>query len=315
MHESTRELLEGVIDYAGMFPPASLSLTEALHTYRAFSATDHQWISQRFVIGVQHFATLYASIMKSPPATPIRCCVVASKTADASGTEWVDHVKRDLDFIFDPAWARDFLVVDTVEIAVPPLAVNTRSVVELMEILNLNEVDAFFEVNTLPTSGAWVDGNRRLLEQLADYRGRGPHVTGLKLRCGGTIPTVFPTSRQLARALMEAGRRAVAVKFTAGLHHPFPTHDSTVGCFMHGFVNVMTAALSAYIYPVDLDSLIAILDDVNPEHFQFRADALRREGVILDATQIKAARTEFVRSFGSCSLDEPLADLSQWAIL
>ena len=44
-----RTLLESVIDYAGLFPPANLGLRDALRTYAGSSAGPHAWVVDRFV--------------------------------------------------------------------------------------------------------------------------------------------------------------------------------------------------------------------------------------------------------------------------
>ena len=43
-------LLTGLIDYAGMFPPASLSLEEAVRNYESYARGEYSWILGRFII-------------------------------------------------------------------------------------------------------------------------------------------------------------------------------------------------------------------------------------------------------------------------
>ena len=49
MVESLQVLLGGVIDYAGMYPPAQLPLSEALRTYVRYKQGKEAWIVNRFV--------------------------------------------------------------------------------------------------------------------------------------------------------------------------------------------------------------------------------------------------------------------------
>src|SRR5262249_6041140 len=49
MTESLRALLAGAIDYAGMFPPAALSLEQALAKYRQHRRGPEAWMVGRFV--------------------------------------------------------------------------------------------------------------------------------------------------------------------------------------------------------------------------------------------------------------------------
>ena len=52
MVDSVRALMSGVIDYAGMFPPARLPLEEALQNYNTYLRGEHAWVLSRFVCGV-----------------------------------------------------------------------------------------------------------------------------------------------------------------------------------------------------------------------------------------------------------------------
>src|SRR5262245_34835462 len=49
MQASLRALLSGVIDYAGMFPPASLPLDEAIRNYLRYRKEAESWMLGRFI--------------------------------------------------------------------------------------------------------------------------------------------------------------------------------------------------------------------------------------------------------------------------
>src|SRR5215813_2993183 len=48
-----RALLNELIDYAGVFPPASLDMKTAVRNYSEYRAGDHAWMLGRFVLPVQ----------------------------------------------------------------------------------------------------------------------------------------------------------------------------------------------------------------------------------------------------------------------
>src|SRR5215510_12132363 len=50
MSEALRALLSGLIDYAGLFPPASLDLPAAMRNYTAYRKGPHAWMLGRFVV-------------------------------------------------------------------------------------------------------------------------------------------------------------------------------------------------------------------------------------------------------------------------
>jgi hypothetical protein len=89
-------------------------------------------------------------------------------------------------------------------------------------------------------------------------------------------------------------------KATAGLHHPFRHHDNITGESQHGFLNLLAAAgLAARREPV-----AEVLADEDRDAFALDEHGLRWRGQ--DVTD--GARELFV-SYGSCSFDEPIADL------
>jgi hypothetical protein len=47
---SLRVLLEGAIDYAGLFPPASLTMPEAIRNYAAYLESEDSWALGRFIV-------------------------------------------------------------------------------------------------------------------------------------------------------------------------------------------------------------------------------------------------------------------------
>jgi hypothetical protein len=135
-----------------------------------------------------------------------------------------------------------------------------------------------------------------------------------KVRTGGLTPESIPAAEELAEFLCQAAQRRIAFKATAGLHHPVRSDrpltyapDAPRGV-MHGFVNVFLAAAFAWS-GADGATVLKILNETDAGAFQFRNnDALWRDQR-LTTEQIAASRREFAHSFGSCSFEEPLADL------
>ncbi len=131
---------------------------------------------------------------------------------------------------------------------------------------------------------------------------------GFKLRTGGVIADAFPTSAQIARALVAAAKHDVPIKFTAGLHHPVRMFRSEVETKMHGFLNVLGAAVLAAEHRWDEQQTSAMLEDEDATAFSFSDESFAwREWKI--ATDRIKARRKFVASFGSCSFEEPREDL------
>lgn len=50
MTRALRALVTGLVDYAGLFPPASLSMEEAVRKYKAYRKGEHAWMLGSFVV-------------------------------------------------------------------------------------------------------------------------------------------------------------------------------------------------------------------------------------------------------------------------
>jgi hypothetical protein len=98
------------------------------------------------------------------------------------------------------------------------------------------------------------------------------------------------------------------IKFTAGLHHPIRQFRDEVKTKMHGFLNVLGAAVLAAEHQWNADQAVTMLEDENTDSFSFSDDvfAWRKWKIELERLQY---RRKFVASFGSCSFDEPREDL------
>ena len=131
---------------------------------------------------------------------------------------------------------------------------------------------------------------------------------GYKLRTGGVTADAFPTSAQIARALVTAATHQLPIKFTAGLHHPIRQFRDEVKTKMHGFLNVLGAAVLAAEHQWDADQAVTMLEDEDPRSFSFTDDFFAWRDWKIDTERLQYRR-KFVKSFGSCSFDEPRDDL------
>ena len=77
---------------------------------------------------------------------------------------------------------------------------------------------------------------------------------------------------------------------------------------MHGFLNVLGAAVLAAEHQWDEEQTSKMLEDENAASFSFSNDSFAWREWKIATDQIKARR-QLVISFGSCSFDEPREDL------
>jgi len=243
---SLRALVSRLIDYAGLYPPAALSLPQVLENYQRYFDSPNAWMLNRLVL---------------PEA----------KLSEVElGANW-----------------RVTLLVDHEPGPLPP------------------------EVETLEYKGGYKLSLPTYCEVALDRV-----VDGFaKVRTGGLTPNAIPPAGQIADFLSQAASRRIPFKATAGLHHAFRSEraltyavDSPRGV-MHGFVNVFTAAAFAW-HGMDRKRILNVLEDT-ADAFEFRDTELRWRGCALTTEQIAIARRDFAHSFGSCSFEEPVADILQ----
>jgi hypothetical protein len=116
----------------------------------------------------------------------------------------------------------------------------------------------------------------------------------LKLRTGGVEAQLFPTAERLAAWIDAALDRELAFKCTAGLHHAV-RHTSPEGFEQHGFLNVVLATVRAFDGASRAET-VATLEERDPARL-----------AVTDEDVVRGRR--WFTSFGTCSVDDPLADL------
>lgn len=117
-----------------------------------------------------------------------------------------------------------------------------------------------------------------------------------KLRTGGVRADLYPDEKELAAAVVALTAAGVPLKATAGLHHALRNTDPATGFEQHGFLNLI-AATGAALDGADEADVAALLAD-------------RDDTRVVDRVRVlgSSVRDAF-RSFGTCSLAEPIEDL------
>jgi hypothetical protein len=143
----------------------------------------------------------------------------------------------------------------------------------------------------------------------------GDTGAGFKLRCGGLDAAAFPDPGRVAHVIGACRDNGLSLKFTAGLHHPVRHFDRNLGTKTHGFLNVFGAGVLAHALGVGERQLREIIEDEDPGSFGLDEEGFEWKQYLALPDEIVKARREFVISFGSCSFDEPRADLRAMGIL
>ena len=165
------------------------------------------------------------------------------------------------------------------------------------------EVKAIVPLDPLKMSGCELFVERPLpieLVDLAELQSLKEKNAMLKIRLGGERPDSTPESSTLARVLSSCAELSLPLKATAGLHHALRS-DS------HGFVNFLLAATVAHTGG-NVTEIESLLDETDATAFGFEGDHVSWRDTRLDVATISDAR-RMLRSFGSCSFEEPLESL------
>ena len=294
---SLRALLAHSIDYAGMFPPCSLGLDSALRNQAEYVLSPDEWMLGAFVLPAEQFDATKQLLSQFNAQHPLRIAALGPKTASANAflgaLDDADAATRSLS-----KHNVDLISISHLEMFLP----------NDVDIPSLNEARSI--VGDLPVFWeAPPDRAEQAIALLAEFNSDADSPTfGYKLRTGGVTADAFPTSMQIAKALVTPDTHQVPLKFTAGLHHPLRQYRKEVETKMHGFLNVLGAAVLAAEHRWDASQTAIMLDEENADSFSFTDDFFAWREWQLDTKRLQYRR-RFVVSFGSCSFDEPRDDL------
>ena len=294
---SLRALLAHSIDYAGMFPPCQLELDPALKNQAEYLRTSDAWMLSAFVLPVDQFASAKQLLSEFDPLHPLRVSALGSKTENA-GAFREALARTNMAVRSLSAHNVDLVSVTQLEMFLPrdvdaPLLSEAGSI--------LGSLPVFWE--------APPDRAEQTIALIAEINSNADAPTfGYKLRTGGVTADAFPTSMQIAQALVTPATHQVPIKFTAGLHHPVRLFRDEVKAKMHGFLNVLGAGVLAIEHGWDEAQTAEMLDDEDATAFAFMPETFRWREFEIHASAIEKHRG-LITSFGSCSFDEPREDL------
>jgi len=294
---SLRALLDRAIDYAGMFPPCALALEPALRNQANYVRSSEAWMLNGFVLPVEQFEPARQFVSEFDHQHPLRVAVLGAKTTKPD--VFLNGIANAAEAI------RSFSKYDVQLVLVSHLEMFLPDDVDSASLKKARAI-----IGELPVF--WEAPPERAEQAIALIAGHNSDERaakfGYKLRTGGVTADAFSTSAQIARALVTAAGHQLPIKFTAGLHHPIRQFRDEVKTKMHGFLNVLGAVVLAAEYRWDADEAVTMLEDENPRSFSFTDDFFAWRDWKIDTERLQHRR-KFVRSFGSCSFDEPREDL------
>jgi hypothetical protein len=270
--------LHRLLDYAGLFPPANLSLREAVNNYQQYASGSHAAALASFVLSFSHLDALRL-LPLAPAPFPL-------SIAGALDAPW-NQLKQ---------LQREGLRIQMIEVKIS----SAEQIRALQKTLPASIV-RYFEV---PLDASTSE----LLDAISCAGGR------VKLRLGGVTDVAFPPPRLVAETLHTVAQHRLKFKATAGLHHPLRSiqplsyEPSSARTRMHGFINLLSAAALLHLGGSTQQAEEVLLEEdpaawtVVPEFIQWRDHRW-------NTAQLQELRRSFLMSIGSCSFREPINDL------
>lgn len=299
-------LLDELIDYAGLFPPAALAMAPAAEAFERHRQSPQALALGRFILPVARFDEFEAAVAGRLPEVPDvddieQAPELWAISALTSPAEDLEAVRRDLEAIeaFNDRHTEagaGAAIVDTIELR----ADSGEAVDAVLDLLD-DELFPYFE-----------------LDVATDVRGTLAAIAGLdggaKIRTGGTTAEAHPTVDQVAAFITACRMADVPFKATAGLHHAVRAHRSSVDAVQFGFLNIFVGAALLHAGRIDASGLREVLAEEDGDAFGCTADAISWRGRRIEIDALAEARSRFCHSFGSCSFDEPIDELvaRQW---
>ncbi|MGH9467384.1 MAG: hypothetical protein ACRD1Y_08510 [Terriglobales bacterium] len=272
MTERWRALLEGAIDYAGVFPPAEMEMAQAVGNYRRYLAGESRWALGRFVCPVGRLGEFAAA-------------------RGSGGESWAVSAVGSGDAHEEAAAIARFNQDYYGRARVVAIEAKTPDAEAVSERVKASAgLECYCEMNA--TSPEF----RATLRAAAEAGARA------KLRTGGTTAAAIPTVETVLDFMLACRKAGLAFKATAGLHHAWrgeyalTYQPEAERASMHGFANVALAA-------------IILADGGEAEAARQALADGGGEGSLerWQPEQIAAGRRFFL-GFGSCSFEDPLQE-------
>lgn len=289
---SIRSFLAEIIDYAGLFPPASLPMGVVVGNYAEYLSGPDRDLLGRLVVPASRLVEFTDAARDFLPhddeSAPWRLSVLAGDdtASDAESILAFNSIHGERSEV-------GHAVCDSVEMH----ARRTGDVAGATDHFPPS-FRLFFEI-------AAEGDPAQLIGEVA------AHDAAAKIRTGGVTETAFPTSARVIHFISSCNSAGVPFKATAGLHHlirsvyPVTYEPNTACATMYGYLNVFLAA--AFIRKgMSAADALEILEEQSPGAFDVTGDGVSWREHVLATSDLRETRSNFALSFGSCSFREPV---------
>lgn len=319
--DALKALMSRSLDYAGLFPPAKLPLNEAIAEFAAIRNDPNSWFLVRFVLP----AVRSGDFAQEARAQLAEACtdhnpwhITTLLRTGPSITDALELLRSEsllLRGLLDSHSGA--VVVDSCEVPLPEEVINSHDQ-ELARSF-LNEAYKILDDLQLKMPIYWEVNLNKSFEHVAfaahhlnlSEAGRAC----LKFRTGGLTASAVVSAEVLAHAFWLAQQQRVPFKLTAGLHLAMRHFDPAVGTNVFGFLNVFSAAVLGWTHQLSETELKLLLEEKSANALEFSSEGLAWKNYKASITDIRNVRSIGLKSFGSCSFYEPIADLKNLKLI
>jgi len=314
--QSLNIFMHELLDYAGLFPPALLSLEESLENFVLYHEhKQKKWLG-KFILPANKindsililnkqnsFLTLNKKAEFSIILSSCETISEYSKTLSLDFTVLLNLLKH---------YSKN-IEIKSFEFLPPKEIFYSKKYDGLNYILThfysfLDNAKLKAEVFIEITLSEDIES---IVNIIKNYENKFNKKISIKMRTGGISPEQIPSSYEIANAISTYAASKTPLKATAGLHVPIPNFNNHVGTTLHGFLNVFSCMLLCYDQNLSVSIMEKLLLECKYINFKFTEKGLFVNNYFLDNKKILYLRQNYIKSFGTCSFIEPIEHLEK----
>jgi len=317
MGDIVRTLMNRIIDYAGLFPPANLDLPTSLQQYTKYMMGDDNWALSHFVIP-QKLLENFPFELLSPEYNYNFSLIPDLFTTSGSREVVAESFLKKLRVLVKAI--EKFEEVKNVNIAWLEIKLNHHLFSFGEELLvfivkTLSDVSKNFNLDRIFFEIPFQNSNDRMFSSLVAVLSLDcDYPSGIKFRTGGITPELFPSLPSLSHAIKLCVKHGIAMKATAGLHSHIRYFDEDLEVWRYGYLNIFLAMMVAAKFQLSIQLILELLSETDISKIDFDG-VIRWREFSLTQSDIENLRSSVAISYGSCNYIEPLEHLRELGLL
>lgn len=327
MSAGFRAFMEKLMDYAGLFPPASLPMETAIRNYIDYTVMPEKWLLGRFVCPAMRLEELPPFLEDPSLGRVLPLSLAVLSRPEVEKDRFLEQFRKDASAVC--AFAKrlgEGARIECYEARLPAEIAGTQRPAEaealLEDMVHLLEAEGapvrpiFLELGFTEDYHVPV---KTLVRALAGFnRVAGPDgsvAAGFKIRCGGSDPSDFPDPDQVSYALALLAGSRVPFKATGGIQHAVRRYNPRMRTRVFGFFNLFGAGILAGALGLDQLKLRKVLVDESAASFSFTDKGFSWREHTVGVEEIARQRAAFATTLTTSTYVDPRHELEQLHLL